>query len=38
VAAKAASGGATEDQIKEAVKTAISESIVKVDVSVDGAK
>lgn len=38
VAAKAATGGASEDQIKEAVKQAISESIVKVDVSVDGAK
>ena len=36
VAAREAAGGASEDQIKEAVKSAISESIVKVDVSVNG--
>jgi hypothetical protein len=36
VAAKEAAAGASEDQIKEAVKTAISESIVNVDVSVGG--
>ena len=36
VAARAASEGLTEAQITEAVKTAISESVVKVDVSVNG--
>ena len=34
VAAKAAAGGASEDQIKEAVKSAIAESVVNVDVNV----
>lgn len=38
VAARKASEGATVEQITEAVKQAISESVVKVDVSVDGGK
>lgn len=37
VAAQAASSGATVEQITDAVKKAISESVVKVDVSVEGA-
>lgn len=36
VAAAAASDGATVDQIKDAVKASIAESIVKVDVTVAG--
>jgi len=38
VAAQKASEGATVEQITDAVKQAISESVVKVDVTVEGAK
>ena len=38
VAASSAASGASVDQIKEAVQQALQENVIKVDVSVEGAK